>query len=302
MTRLLRCLACLLVLRLGLVTPAAAEVAAILVDDSSASALEFARLLESDLAHSHPGLKLQRITHANEVPGAARLLVAVGTRSLQQAAGLAKAPRLVGALVPSGVFEEVAPRGRATAVFLDQPAVRQLALLSLLLPEAKRIGVLISPGQRKALAPLAQAADAIRLQLQISVVENRDGLFEALQQLTAKSDALLAWPDTAVFNPQTIQSILLTTYRQHIPMFGFSAAYTKAGALASVHSSVPQLAVQTADLVRAALSSGPLPPPQYPREFEITVNRQVARSLGIALPDESRLAEQVIAREAKLRP
>lgn len=281
--------------------PALAETATVLLGEPSGSAAEFARVLEGELAATHPGLRLQKIGTATEADAGSRLLIAVGSRSLQQALSLPRAPLVVAALVPSSVFDDLAVRGRASAVFLDQPPARQLALLNLLLPDARRVGVLVGRAQRKYLGPLAQAAESMRLQLQVSLVENRDGLFDALQQVAARSDVLLAWPDATVFNPQTIQSILLTTYRQRVPLLGFSTAYTKAGALASVHSSVPQMAAQTADLVRAALA-GSLPAPQYPREFEVSLNRQVGRSLGIELPDERMLVEQMRAREGKLKP
>lgn len=302
MRRLLRALAVLFLAGTGFGSCALADTVAILVEEPTASAAEFASLLEANLARTHSVVKLQRMESFDEAAPAAKLLVAVGVRSFQAAMGKARPSLVVGALLSSAAFEETVSRGRASAVFLDQPPARQLALLNLLLPEARRVGVLAGRAQRKSLGPLGLAAEAMRLQLQISVVDSRDGLFDALQQVTSRSDVLLAWPDATVFNPQTIQSILLTTYRQRLPMLGFSAAYTRAGALASVHSSLLQLAVQTADLVRTALAAGAPPAAQYPRDFEVSLNRQVGRSLGIELPDERALVEQLRAREAKLKP
>jgi putative tryptophan/tyrosine transport system substrate-binding protein len=292
----------LLLLGCVLAGPGVAQTVSLLADDPTPSVGEFMRLLETELTRTRPGLRLQRIDKVGEVDSAARVIVAIGSKGLRQALAAARATPVVGALVPSSLFDELSARGKATAVFLEQPPSRQLALLNLLLPDARRVGILVGRAQKKDLAPLALAAESARLHLQTALVDSREALFDALQQITATSDVLLAWPDATVFNPQTIQSILLTTYRQRVPMLGFSAAYTKAGALASVHSSVAQLAVQTSELVLTVLAGNQLPAPQAPREFEVSVNRQVGRSLGIELPDERVLVDQMRAREGKLKP
>lgn len=293
----------LLILLSCLTLSALAETVAVVNVEQNANFAEFARLLEADLAKPGGGLQVRRLASAAEIDPAARVVVAVGSRSLLQALAAPKGAAVVAALTPSPAFEALSGRGRATAVFLDQPPARQLALLRLLLPEAKRVGLLISRDLQRETAGLQRAAEAAGLSLQITPVDGREGLFDALQLMTARSDVVLGWPDSAIFNAQTIQNILLTTYRQRQPLVGFSAAYTRAGAIASVHSSLPQMAAQTADLVRATLAAGgALPAPQYPKEFEVTVNRQVGRSLGIELPDERVLVDQMRAREGKLKP
>ncbi|MDP1635285.1 MAG: hypothetical protein Q8L69_11470, partial [Gallionellaceae bacterium] len=54
-----------------------------------------------------------------------------------------------------------------------------------------------------------------------------------------------------------------------------------------------QIARQAADLLRSALSSGRLPPPQPPREYQVSTNPHVARSLGLELDSEERLLQRL---------
>ncbi|MDD5250506.1 MAG: ABC transporter substrate binding protein [Rhodocyclaceae bacterium] len=221
-----------------------------------------------------------------------RLVVAVGSGAF---AGLAesdvRAP-LLATLLPRAAFERSADKagrfGRArSAIFLDQPAARQLDLLRLALPERRRVGVLLGP-ESKAAAPQLRRAAAERGMTLAAVEAGADrNLFPLLQELLDESDVLLALPDPQVFNGLTIQNILTTTYRRGIPLVGFSPAYIKAGALLALYSTPAQVGAQAGEIARAVLAGRPLPPPQAPREFAVGVNADVARSLGIAVDNDA---------------
>jgi ABC-type uncharacterized transport system substrate-binding protein len=141
------------------------------------------------------------------------------------------------------------------------------------------------------------AAQRLRIRLvEVPVGADRD-VARAVQEAAAQSEFVLAHPDPGVFSPQTIQSILLTTYRARVPLFGFSPAYTRAGALLSLHTGSGQLAEQAAEMARQFWQAGALPAAQYPRDYEVSVNRQVARSLGVEVPAESVLVERLRQKE-----
>ena len=110
------------------------------------------------------------------------------------------------------------------------------------------------------------------------------------------AEVLLALPDPAVFNSQTAANILTAAYRRQVPLVGFSPAYVKAGALVAVYSTPLQVGTQGGELLRQALSGKILPPPQWPQEFAVSVNQDVAHSLGLVI-DEARLLEQLRQKE-----
>jgi ABC-type uncharacterized transport system substrate-binding protein len=118
-------------------------------------------------------------------------------------------------------------------------------------------------------------------------------VYPSLTRLLAETDVLLALPDPVVFNSGTIQNILLTTYRAQQPLFGFSPAYVRAGAIAAVYSTPRQLAAQTAEAAGRALSGAALPRPSHPKKFSVAVNPTVARSLGLTVDDEATLAARL---------
>ncbi len=228
-----------------------------------------------------------------------RAVVAIGTdacRSLAQSS--VSAPLSVCVLLPKIAYERIAEDARArgkslAAVLLDQPMMRQMALIRLALPERRRIAALLGPETESLGNALAASAAAQGLRLSLGRIDAPDELAGTLQRILVDADVLLAVPESMVFNSHTIQNILRTAFRGRIPLVAFSPAYVRAGALMAVHSTPQQIGGQAGRSLRAALAGRELPAQQHPQEFEVSVNAHVARSLGIDLEDEAALAERL---------
>ena len=93
------------------------------------------------------------------------------------------------------------------------------------------------------------------------------------------------------FNRASARNVLLSVHRWRVPLFGISAAYVRAGALAAVYSTPRQIGRQLAEALAAIAPDGPieLPAPRYPKYFELGVNYRVAEALGLAVADEAAL-------------
>lgn len=223
------------------------------------------------------------------------VVVAVGVQAMRAAAAWEGAPPILNVLVPRASFEHVLAesgrlrsRSRFSAIFLDQPLLRQLNLIRELLPGRKRIAVLLGPDSGLFLPRLRAAVARSGHELVAEEVGAEFEVIPALSALLAGADLLLALPDSVVFTRESARSILLTTYRYQKPMFGFSQSYVNAGALAAVFSTPAQIARQTATLLRT-LPEAPgvratLPAPVYPAFFSVAVNRSVARALALDPP------------------
>jgi ABC-type uncharacterized transport system substrate-binding protein len=118
-------------------------------------------------------------------------------------------------------------------------------------------------------------------------------LTDALDEVLGGSDALLVLPDQNVYNSGTIRNILLASYRKQVPLIGISQSYVKAGALCAIYSTPIQIATQAAEVIRQFGDTGKLPPSQYPNEFEVSVNKQVARSLDLLIKDADQLRDEI---------
>lgn len=235
----------------------------------------------------------------NSGAGSPRLLVALGAQAAQAVAAAQPKFPVLCALLPRTSFEAVLREtglkssDQFSALYLDQPLSRQLELVRLALPAAKNIGVLWGP-ESKSKEPTLKALAATKL---LSVVDGsvagENFLFPQLKKVLAEADVLLALPDQQVFNAQTIQNILLSSFRARVPLVGFSPAYVRAGALLAVFSTPEQIGRQSAALAKDVLLGRGLPAtPLYPSSFSVMVNDHVARSLGLSL-DTSLLTDRL---------
>ncbi|MEK9951410.1 MAG: ABC transporter substrate binding protein [Curvibacter sp.] len=227
-----------------------------------------------------------------------RLYVALGTESCGQLARMPVPAPVLCALLPRASFERVLREsGRRagasfSALYQNQPLGRQLDLIRLALPQARRVGVLWGPDSAINEAALEAAAQTRGLRVVGVPVRAEEPIFAGLRKILEESDVLLALADPQIYNSNSIQNILLTSFRAQVPMLAFSPSYVRAGALMAVHSTPRQIGQQAGVLVRGVLQGQPLGPPQFPLQFEVSVNEHVARSLGLRLEAGS-LAERL---------
>jgi putative ABC transport system substrate-binding protein len=227
-----------------------------------------------------------------------RLYVALGTEACGQLAGKSLSAPVLCTLLPRASFERVLREaGRRagasfSALYLNQPPGRQLDLIRLALPQARRVGVLWGPDSVVNEAALEAAAQARGLRVVGVPVRPDEPVFAGLKKILDESDVLLALADPQIYNSNSIQNILLTSFRAQVPMLAFSPAYVRAGALMAVHSTPRQIGQQAGVLARGVLQGQPLGQPQFPLQFDVSVNEHVARSLGLRL-DAANLTERL---------
>ncbi|MCZ8251506.1 MAG: ABC transporter substrate binding protein [Hylemonella sp.] len=227
-----------------------------------------------------------------------RLYVALGTEACSQLAQQALPAPVLCTLLPRASFERVLREsGRRagasfSALYLNQPPGRQLDLIRLALPQARRVGVLWGPDSVANEAALEAAAQARGLRMVGVPVRPEEPVFAGLKKILDESDVLLALADPQIYNSNSIQNILLTSFRAQVPMLAFSPAYVRAGALMAVHSTPRQIGQQAGVLARGVLQGQPLGQPQFPLQFDVSVNEHVARSLGLRL-DAANLTERL---------
>ena len=271
-------------------------VVVVVISERSASYLEAADALTAELERAGlPRADIALVTSGEYSLGAPanvspRLLVAVGTGAANLLAAKDSRIPLIATLLPASSFEQIVlatgrkPSATFSAVFLSQPFSRQLDLIRLALPEARRVGVLWGPDSQTQ-APALQAAIQVRgLQLVAGVVGPGEPAYPALQKVLEDADLLLAVANPQLYNSASIQNILLSSYRSKVPFVGFSPSYVQAGAVFAVYSTPAMIGRQTAMMARSIFQGRGLPAlPQYPLEFNVSVNDQVARSLGLKL-------------------
>jgi putative ABC transport system substrate-binding protein len=183
------------------------------------------------------------------------------------------------------------PGGNATGInfFTAEVVAKRLGLLHDLVPKAVRVAVLLNPANPSSAQPtlrqLQEAAPILGLQIQAfnaATIGEIDAAFAALAR--ERPDALFLVAD-AFFVSRRVQFATLTAVNK-IPAAYGNRAYVAAGGLMSYAADIAdtyrQVGVYTGRILKG-VKPADLPVVQSTK-FELVINRQTARALGIEVP------------------
>lgn len=168
-----------------------------------------------------------------------------------------------------------------SAIYADQPLSRQMALADAVLKgKPARIAMAWTA------ADYAEQFKALKLHYPqhtfiAEQILSPDSADRQINRLIQRSDVLLATPEPILYNAGSIRSILLAAYRHRTSLIGPDAGFVKAGALGSVVSGPGDYADEARQMINHFRDYGRLPPPRYPREYQVDINEHVAKSLGL---------------------
>jgi putative tryptophan/tyrosine transport system substrate-binding protein len=197
----------------------------------------------------------------------------------------------VGDPVAVGLVASLArPGGNITGIseMATEQMSKRLELLSELVPQARVIALLVNPNAANAGPAIREVQDAARangVQLPILKAETEsaiDAAFGALVQLHA--GALVVVPD-AFFSSRRDQLVALAS-RHAVPAIYHLREFVAAGGLISYGASLTAVFRQ-AGTYAGRILKGAKPadlPVQQPTTFELVVNLDTAKALGLTVP------------------
>lgn len=254
--------------------------------------LRFTELLQEQLGEDTEIRSFGSLGNFEGPPGP---VVTLGQEALNQVLEKGTHRPILALLVGHNFFEGVADKdtGPLSALYYDPPLLRQALIGRVILPQASRMALLARPDEASRHDQLIDQLTDYGIEARVFLVSGEDALIPALNRALAFGDFLLATPDEAIYNARTIKHILLTTYRRNRLVIGPGHAFVKAGVLASSYVPLADYTREAARYIRQWQRNGQLPPSSYPSAFSIEINRQVARSLNIPLPDTGQLVQEV---------
>ena len=182
------------------------------------------------------------------------------------------------------------PGGNLTGInfFASELAAKRLELLREMVPAATRVAVLVSPhnaSSESTVRDTAAAARAMGLQVQVLNADTSGEIDAAFATLAReRSDALFVDPNP-FFTSRRVHLVNLAS-RLAVPAIYFDRAFAEIGGLmsygASLTDSYRQGGVYTARILKGTKPAD-LPVLQSSK-FELIINHQTARMLGITVP------------------
>jgi putative tryptophan/tyrosine transport system substrate-binding protein len=193
------------------------------------------------------------------------------------------------------------PGGQMTGInlFTSELEAKRLGLLRDVVPTAKTVGVLIQPSYRDAdfqMERVQEAAARLRLELIVVRANSEDEFEDAFATLVQRQAAALLISATPFFNNKRHQLAALAA-RHRLPAMFELPEFTRAGGLMSYGNSIVDIYRQ-AGVYAGHIIKGAKPadlPVIQPTKFELVINLQTAKALGLSIPDNLlTVADEVI--------
>jgi len=158
-----------------------------------------------------------------------RLAIALGKQSVAVLKQAYPDLPVIAALISNR--EVLAGYKNITGIDLHYTPEQQLEALAYLLPEYKRYGLLYSPATADKAKALQQLAKSYQIELYLQEVTNPRYLLDAIDKMLSQVDLVWGVADPLLLTPQTAKVLLLSTYREKIPLIASSPGWARAGAL-----------------------------------------------------------------------
>jgi ABC-type uncharacterized transport system substrate-binding protein len=215
--------------------------------------------------------------------------VAIGSRAAAQLHRvLSESTPLVYCMVPDP--EKIGlenGRKNVAGVSVTKPVKEQFTLIQKVMPDLRSIAMLYRSSSIKSMETLVDVKAHLPASWKLEAVDvdKADSMAEAISELFRR-DAAMVWTmaDSAIYNRATVNSLLLSSFRYQIPVFGFSASFVKAGALLGLDVDPTLQGESAASLVVDGFEKNVLDGQSISSGVTIVVNLVVADRLGISLP------------------
>ncbi|GER93942.1 hypothetical protein A45J_1700 [hot springs metagenome] len=208
----------------------------------------------------------------------ASVVVALGSEALGEAL---KLPSSIAVIYDLVIVPPEIDRPNTTGVYMATPVKEYIDIVNSYLPQIKRIAVV---GSRDLMRILDATASP---QVAAYNVRSSFEFVNAVKQVDSVG-AILLLPDVRLLTDTTVEEVFLSAFRKNIPILGISEKHVKYGALMSITFNPVNVGRQIAEKASKALNGidmGTLPPSPS-REFDIYININTAKKMGIHISQE----------------
>ena len=208
-----------------------------------------------------------------------RVIVALGLEAIAEATRLREPIPIVYGLV---IAPPKSGRANMTGVYMSTPVSEYFAVARRYLPSISRFSVV---GSHTLMSFLLDAEGG---HITPNRVNSSPELMSAVNR-TPNAHALLLLPDANLLTASVMEKIFLFSFRESIPVLGFSEGNVKQGALFALVFEPKGLGRQIGEKVNKVLmrgDTGDLPTASPPKKFNLFINTNTAKKMNISIPDE----------------
>lgn len=208
----------------------------------------------------------------------AKIVIALGREAIAEALRLPPSVLVIFDLV---VIPPVVTRPNTTGFYMATPAREYTDFISNHLRDLTDVAVV---GSREQINVLTRGDTSL---LTTYSVRNSFDLVSTLRQLNG-AHAILLLPDVSLLTATAMEEAYLLSFRKKIPILGISEKNVRDGALFALVVDPVNVGRLIGEYATKALNGANVGeiPPSPPRKFELFVNLDTARKMGIRFPEE----------------
>ncbi len=176
-----------------------------------------------------------------------------------------------------------------TGVSLSYSLKTQFQWLKKFFPLKKSVAILFNPIENTATIKEAkEISQQTGFNMAAIPVESAKDLPFALDQIANNVELLFAIHDETVMTINTIKEVLLTSFRNKVPLIGLSDNWVKSGAFYALSWDYNDLGKQCAAQAQKLLSGSPVGAvlPEHPRKVTYSINAKIAEQMNMEVPED----------------
>lgn len=233
----------------------------------------------------------------------ADVLIGIATPAAQALANTTtEIPIVLGAItdpVSAGlVKDDQTPGGNITGVSDKSPVAAQFDLLTEILPESKKIGILYASSEENSKFQVEEAKKAAEqkgLTVKTYAVPSSNEIAQTVQVMTSEVDTIYIPTDNTIAN--AMQTVVNEADKTRTPIIPSVDTMVEQGGLATVGINQFDLGVQTGKMAAAILAgkTKPATTPIYTfKTGDIIINQKQAEKLGISISEKIKSKATII--------
>src|SRR4030043_524376 len=156
-------------------------------------------------------------------------------------------------------------------------------------PDTKRIGLIYDPGNTEEFVHDAMdAAKSKKIELVAIKIFKAKEVPSIIESMKNKIDVFWMLPDTTIVNSETIEAILLFSFRNKTPVFAFSKKYVEMGATAALGIDPYDMGIQAGEIAKKLFTEGNARGHilSHPGKRVLIINRKIANKLRLKIQEE----------------
>lgn len=173
------------------------------------------------------------------------------------------------------------PQKNYYSIVINQPLIRKFRLAKILLGKNITVGMTLGKKDSKIENYIFRNAHKAEIKINLTYTSNFNTAIDAIKKSLKNSDVFIAQHDINAINRHTAKWLLYMSYKNNIPVIGYSPSFTKAGAVTAIFSTPEQIGKQSAEWLIAMTLKKPVRTLQYPKYFIVDINKQVLRILRL---------------------